>query len=186
MSTAVLPELAWLSIAKPNIGIALAIAYAPSWCRGRNLVVNACAVALLLAVSWLLRPHWFTEWLAVVRGPTPHIVVPVMMLGGPIVLLALFRWRRPEARLLAGLVCVPQTFSSYDSLIVFLAADTRRDALLLVAGTTLVTLVISLLGTPESYAEAVHRFAPFRIALVYAPAVWIILRRPNCSASSVN
>jgi hypothetical protein len=109
-----------------------------------------------------------------------------MMLGGPIVLLALFRWRRPEARLLAGLVCVPQTFSSYDSLIVFLAADTRRDALLLVAGTTLVTLVISLLGTPESYAEAVHRFAPFRIALVYAPAVWIILRRPNCSASSVN
>ena len=42
--------------------------------------------------------------------------------GGFLLLLALLRWQEPAARTLAALAFVPQTFSSYDSLLVFLVA----------------------------------------------------------------
>ena len=179
MATSGMSMIAWLVIVKPNLGIALAAAYGPRWIRGRALFVNVVAIGALLIVSWLVRPHWIAEWRAVISTPTPHIILPVTALGGPLLLLALLRWRRPEARLIAGLACMPQTFSSYDSLLVFLVPQTRREALYLVAGTTCATLAIALIGTAPTYAETVRRFAPVRIALVYLPAVAMILRRPN-------
>ena len=181
MATSGIPMIAWLVIAKPNLGLALAAAYGTRWIRARSLLVNAGAIGALLVISWFLRPHWFAEWRALIRTPTPHIIVPLTAIGGPLLLLTLVRWRRPEARLIAALACVPQTFSSYDSLLVFLVPETRREALLLVAGTMCATLAIALLGTAPTYAETVRRFAPVRIALVYLPAVAIILRRPNVS-----
>ena len=79
--------------------------------------------------------------------------------------------------MLAAIAFVPQTFSSYDSLLVFLVPRTRRQSLVLVAATTIVTAIVGYVGPAATYAETVRRFAPWRIALVYLPALAIILLR---------
>jgi hypothetical protein len=39
------------------------------------------------------------------------------------------------------------------------------------------TTIVALVGPAPTYAETVHRFASLRIAVVYVPAVIIVLRR---------
>jgi len=111
--------------------------------------------------------------------------VPASVFGGPLLLLALLRWRRPEARLLAVLACVPQTFSSYDSLILFLAVRTRREGLFLAACSLLVTAYVAMKGPAPTYAETVHRFAPIRLWVLYLPAVAMVLMRRNAADDEV-
>jgi len=181
MAGATIPALGWVSIGKPNIGLAVAAGFAPRWAHGRALFVNVAAVGLLIVASFVLRPTWLTEWRMVLSTPTPHLVTPARILlgGGPLLLLGLLRWRLPEGRLLAVLACVPQTLSSYDGLILFLTVRTRREALVLVTGSMLITVYVAFVGPAPSYAETVHRFAPIRLLLLYLPALMIVLRRPN-------
>ena len=179
LATASLPALGWIAIAKPNIGLALAAGYAPLWIRGRAKIVNAAAIGLLLVGSMALRPTWIGEWRAVLETPTPQLVTPIRILGGQLLLLGFLRWRLPEGRFLATLACVPQTLSSYDSLLLFLVVRTRKEALLLVACSLIVTLYVARVGPAPTYAETVHRFAPARILLLYLPALALVLRRPN-------
>jgi len=185
IASALLPGLGWIAIVKPNLGLALAAGYAPRWARGRSLWINLLALSTLVIGSFALRPGWVVEWLAVLRGPTTHMIIPLTILGGPVLLLALIRWRLPEARFLAALACMPQTFSSYDSLLLFLVTRTRREALVMVAATTVMTTIVALVGPASTYAETVHRFASLRIAVVYLPAVIIVLRRTNRPAKAI-
>jgi len=177
MAATTIPMLGWITIAKPNLGLALATGYGPRWLRRPAVWVNTFMVAALVVVSFLLRPSWLGEWLGVLSTPTPHLIMPIRIAGGFLLLLALIRWREPEARTLAALAFVPQTFSSYDSLLVFLVPRTRRQSLVLVAATTIVTAIVGYVGPAGTYAETVQRFAPWRIAFVYLPAVAIILLR---------
>jgi hypothetical protein len=179
MAATAIPMLGWLTIAKPNLGLALAAGYGSRWVRRPALWVNLVITAGLVAVSFALRPQWLTEWITVLSTPTPHLIMPVRVAGGFLLLLALVRWKEPEARTLAALAFVPQTFSSYDSLLVFLVPRTRRESLVLVAATTIVTGIVGYVGPAQTYAETVQRFAPLRIALVYLPAVAIILFRQD-------
>jgi hypothetical protein len=130
-------------------------------------------------MSFVLRPTWVSEWMMLMRTPHEYFLMPVTVLGGPLILLALLRWRRPEARLLAALACIPQTFSSYDALLLFLVVRTRRESLILVSLILVVTALIGAFGVSPPYTETVHSWAPVRIALVYLPAVAMVLRRRN-------
>jgi len=181
MASATLPALGWVSILKPNIGFAIAVGYGDTWIRGRMRWLNLGIAAALLTVSFIVRPVWLGEWISTLRQPKPHIITPLAVLGGPLLLVALIRWRRPEARFLAALACVPQTFSSYDSFLLFLTVRTRPQALFLVAATTAVTAVIGVVGPAATYAQTVQRFAPIRVALVYLPALAMIILEPNRS-----
>ena len=62
-----------------------------------------------------------------------HIRPPLLYWGGPLMLLALLRWRRPEARLLAALSCVPHTPELYESLYLFLVPASMWQGALLAA-----------------------------------------------------
>ena len=53
--------------------------------------------------------------------------------GGPLILLALLRWRRPEARLLVALGCIPHTTMLYEALPLFLVARRWQEGVLLAA-----------------------------------------------------
>jgi len=178
MSTTAMPALGWLAFVKPNLGLALGIGYGDRWLRRPAFWSNVAVVSLLLVASFVLRPQWVREWIGVLSTPTPHLIMPIRATGGFLMLLALFRWREPAARTLAALAFVPQTFSSYDSLLVFLVPKTRREALVLVAATTAVTAIVGYVGPAASYAETVRRFAAWRICLVYLPAIAIVLIRP--------
>jgi hypothetical protein len=184
MAATTIPAMGWVALIKPNLGVAFGAGYGLRWARPPALWVNLFMAGALLVTSFAVRPRWVGEWLTVLATPTPHLVAPIGIAGGVALLLALFRWRRPEARTLATLSLVPQTFSSYDSLLVFIVPQTRAQALVLVAATTLVTAIVGFIGPAATYAETVHRFAPLRIALVYMPAVVMVLMRPNLSQRS--
>ncbi len=109
-AAALVPSLGWLLVCKPTVGFALWCAY-PS---RRALIPGAILVLLTVA----LRPSWPLEWLATLRSAS-HIRPLLVQPGGIVALLALLRWRRPEARLLAALVCVPQTALLYEAVPLF-------------------------------------------------------------------
>lgn len=169
-----MPSLGWLAVAKPNFGVAMAL-HAQS---DRALILLLAPGFLLVAVSFLVLPTWFSDWLGLVRS-APHFRAPVARPLGFLLLLALVRWRRPEARLLAGLALVPQTPTFYDHLFAFVAARTFRESLTLAAGTVCVYLVLNFYSPVPRFEDWGNIVANATVLLVYLPAVVMVLRRPN-------
>lgn len=119
---ALTPALAGLALLKPNLGAAF-FARSP-----RIVPVIVCGVLLLAGL--LVLPSWPGHWLATVRSSTVH-GAPFRTSLGAVGLLALLRWRRPEARLLLVMTAIPHGLSFYDEIPLWLVANTRREAMLL-------------------------------------------------------
>lgn len=170
IASVLIPSLGFLLAVKPTIGLALWL-YKPNW----QAVVGGM---LLLAISILVRPEWPMEWMQTFGAGT-HIRGPITTLGGPVVLLALLRWRRPEARLLVALACVPHTTLLYEALPLFLVPASWAQSLLLVALNWIAQIVVITLQPYTSLADRAHTSAIVSVALVYLPCVIMILRRPN-------
>ena len=170
VAAALLPSLGFILAAKPTIGAAL-FCYRPSWrIFGSGL--------LLMIACVLIQPRWPAEWFAATRQAT-HVTAPILHLGGPVVLLALLRWRRPEARLLIALACVPHTTLLYESLPLFLIPETWQESVLLVALTWIARTVSVRLGPYPTLAAHTATSATVIVALCYLPCLIMILRRPN-------
>jgi hypothetical protein len=170
IGAALVPALSWMLVAKPNLGLAL-FAARPSW-------MAPVGGFVLIVATLLLWPTWPREWLAASRSET-HLMAPVVLLGGPIALLALLRWRRPEGRLVAVLACVPQTVSLHASLALFLVPRTRMESLVLTLGADVAFLLLRA-AQPFPSLVAQERFTGYAvIALLYLPCVIMLLRRPN-------
>jgi hypothetical protein len=173
-----MPALAWVLPAKPNIGLAMSVA-APT---RRVPVVAAASALVLLAASFVLQPHWLGEWLRAIRG-TEHLRAPITAPGGLLVLLALTRWRRADARLLLAMACVPQTTLVYELLPLGLIMRGRRQLVLFVT----LTLAFQLLGkalssSTDTFSDQAKLGGALMVALLYLPALLIVLRRPNVGA----
>ena len=169
-----IPGLGWVAVAKPNLGIAMA-AYAST---GRSLVIMLVSAVLLTAVSLVVMPNWPAEWLRHIRAAA-HFVAPVARPFGFLLLAVLLRWRRPEARLLAALACVPHTPSFYDHVLVFLVPQTSREALSLTVLTFAVYFAVAFAPPFHSYQEWGDFVGTATVLLIYLPAVVMVLRRPN-------
>lgn len=120
-ATALLPAGGYLAITKPNLGLAMTT-FQPT-----RMGLIGCAV--LLAASLAVLPGWPREWLhslSLDRQSGTHLA-PIATPLGPLLALALLRWRRPEARLLLAMACVPQLLFFYDQLPLCLAARNRRE-----------------------------------------------------------
>jgi hypothetical protein len=171
------PWLSGLLVTKPNIGLAL-FAARPQWRR-------ALLCAAVVIVPTMLAPMWLTEWLRNVSTEmgrrTPH-PVPVLMYSGAgaLLLLALSKWRRSDARLLVVLACAPQLPYWADQLPLMLIANTRREQI--------GTMLISVLGFTAwmIYApgrgDFVDTMRPFSLICSYLPALILVLRRSNTSS----
>ena len=178
-----LPWLAPVIVMKPNIGAALAAATPEQKFYARSLLGGGA----LVLVSFALDPQWIARWLDALQD-APHFTPPVLLWGGPIILLALSRWRRPEARLLVALACVPHTTVAYETLPLLLVARNGRQSALL-AALSLVVMALQFAWDsrlpnigPESgaaFAEWVRTVGTLSVALLYLPATIMVLRRPN-------
>ena len=100
------------------------------------------------------------------------IVVSVLLLA------ALFRWRRPEARLVVAMACVPQLLYFADQLPLWLVPKTRRESMLLSA-TSLVAWTLALVTAGRGERQPAFSSMWFVMAGVYVPALVMVLRRPN-------
>lgn len=175
-SALVLPPVGLIFAAKPNIGLAL-FAARPSWWP-------IAGGLILCAIAFAVQPRWPWDWIASLRSTNVapamafHSKGPITLPGGFLVLFGLLRWRRPEARLLVALACVPQTMTFYEAVPLFLIPRTRNEAIVL----TLLSGVI--------YAVADHMVFPDKVATyeakgrlmlyaMYLPCLAMVLRRPN-------
>jgi hypothetical protein len=174
MAVAFLPSAGFLAAMKPNLGLAL-LAYRPTL----RAVLGCVAVGLL---SFVVLPSWLVGWHAntsLLVGHPPPVLTPARAL----VLLALLRWRRPEARLLFAIACVPQLLFFADQLPLFLIPKTRREmkALTLCSATGFFVWYIRFADNPAYVLAA----APYVILSSYLPCLVMILRKPNTGDAPV-
>lgn len=168
MASALTPGLGFLLACKPSIGAALLVAY-PS----RRAFIG-CAV--FLALTLFIHPSWWWQWIRALPA-AGHMSAPVTRFGGVLLLLAVLRWRLPEARLLAALSIVPQTPVLYDSLPLFLIVRTWREALTLVIG-TFVVLVSTRWRGDVPYDEWMAINGQWMVWVLYWPCLaFVLLRR---------
>ncbi|GLC26661.1 hypothetical protein [Roseisolibacter agri] len=171
------PTLSLLAAMKPTLGTAIFLA---SPTQRAQLIAIGGGVAVLLA-SLAVRPTWPMEWLAVI-GDTPHYSAPVshLAVGGPLVLLALLRWRRPEARLLTGLACVPQSTLVYEGLYLLLVPRTLRGVTLMAIASFGASWLQDRIAERATDTVSLQWTAGNVLVLFfYLPALVLVLRRPN-------
>jgi hypothetical protein len=106
--------------------------------------------------------------------------IPVSLTGGPLLLLALTRWRRREARLLLVLACVPQTLMFYDQLPLWLIPRTRLQSATL-GLLSLTGLILANMALPRNptHAQVAVTYWPMVFATCYLPALAMVMREPN-------
>jgi hypothetical protein len=168
----VLTPLGVLFAAKPTIGLALFAARPSRWAVGGG--------AVLCAVAFGLQPTWLWEWRDALTNRI-GITALVFHPGGAVALLALLRWRRPEARMLAVLVCVPMSPALYETIPLLLIPRRWWEAMLFVlAGYVVAVWVQGVPRTGVTLWDAQMRQSATAIALVLIPLVTaMVLQRPN-------
>ncbi len=116
MASAFLAPLLPATLAKPQLGLPVLLT-TPTW---RGLL--ACLVAV--ALTFFVMPSWLWLWLG-------HLYlyarfIPFLVLPGPLLALALFRYRERDARFLLLAALMPQRWF-YDSFILWLIPKSRRE-----------------------------------------------------------
>lgn len=167
-SGAVLPWLGALWVAKPSIGLAMAIAY-PS----RQVAIGGAA---LVAASFVVMPAWPAAWLHSLHA-TNHVVLALQP-GGALLLLSLLRWRWPEARLLAAFACIPQTPALYETIPLFLIPRSRWGGYALAVLSLVATgymRAVTPLGPAMSIEASLASRWPIMFWFMYLPALLMVL-----------
>jgi hypothetical protein len=165
------PWLGFVWAAKPTIGAALFV----GWPSKQALIGGV----LLVLVSLAVMPSWPVEmWTRL--GTAPHLIPIVARPGGVLLLLALLRWRQPAARMLSVLALVPHTTAMYEMLPLFLIPRNPREMAVL----TILSQVAFKLATTfrpgdlhQHLAETISRQWPFWMAMVYFPALVMVLKQ---------
>ncbi|MGQ0537936.1 MAG: hypothetical protein ACT4R6_03235 [Gemmatimonadaceae bacterium] len=167
------PPLAWIWVAKPNVALAMSPLGSP---RQRSIAVAGGALVLLISLG--VDPLWIPAWLAALRRST-HFEPLVLHLtaGGPLLVLALLRWRRPEARLLFAFAVIPHTVTLYETLALYLIARTRQETLLLALCTAVAYIWQGAIDARS--AAYLAQLADIVLVTTYLPALALVLRRPN-------
>ena len=176
-AAALLPLLSFLLPAKPNVGLPLVLAK-PT----KAMIIGSLAI---LTLSLIVMPRWPIGWYGTVTGAFTQTVphpAPVTTFGGlgAIVLVAILRWRRPEARLLVLMACVPQLPFWADQLPLSTIAETRREVIWSMLGGHLCFIGWFLFAPKVFYYVPVMQ--PYALIGTYVPALIMVLRRPNVGA----
>jgi hypothetical protein len=163
--------------AKPTLGVALFIVRPSRWAVVGGLVLSVLA--------FLADPLWVARWLdAITRNARAEVITApytaiVTIPGGIFALACLARWRRPEARLIVALACVPLTTLPYETVPLFLVPTIWHEALLLMATSWGAVTWIATELNPHDWPHYVAVSGQLSVLSVYLPATLMVLRRPN-------
>jgi hypothetical protein len=162
-----LPALGGLLVAKPSTGLAYFFSR-PSW-------KGAIGIAILVGVSFILRPGWVSEWQRAISG-AHAIIAPIMRPGGFLLLLALPFWRRADARLIIGLALVPHRTLFYETLPLFTIPKTFRQmaTLVILAAAAALALFLGPDFGPNEIAQLDGQW-PALLGGLYLPALAMML-----------
>lgn len=171
VAATLIPGLQFLAVTKPNLGIA-ALVYNPTW-RG----VIGCVAFLLVSLAVL--PAWPWEWRRIVAQLHTH-TAPFRMFLGPLLLLAVLRFRSREGRLLLVMALLPQELLLYDQLVLWLIPRRWWSSLLLsvVSWPALIAwMKPSLFGVSGLATSPLTEL--MTMLFIYLPVLYMVLRRPN-------
>jgi hypothetical protein len=179
----VFPALGAVALAKPHVGLAVVAARIT-----RPMVLGGLA---LVGLAFVAQPDWLVEWWAALHAPTQQVAgsrpVHTMYRSfaslpfGPLALLALFRWRRPEARVLLVLALVPVTTLPQELLPLFVAVPRRwwQSAVLSAGSWCVFTVDVHLSLSSRPMPEMFALNGTLALWSVLLPAVAMVLARPN-------
>ena len=166
LAAALLPGLEWLMSCKPNLGAALFLAR-PTW---RSVILGGA----FLLLSWVVLPGWPLDWLEVGRGleghPPPALILPF----GPLLLLALLRWREENGRLLLGLALFPQLIFFYDQLPLWLLPPNFKWGLVYAGLSWLAYFAWRAAGSDPTSPAMLSVLDQLILGLVYVPALGMV------------
>lgn len=170
-ASAFLPILLPATMMKPQVGLPVFLT------RLTRRGLLACI--LLAALSLLVLPRWPLLWL----GQTHYYehYIPLIVFPGPLLLLALFRYRDRDAWLLLLAAVMPQRWF-FDSFTLWLIPKSRREIL----STVLISWGAGILRwyhQPANFTE-VGRWA---VIFLYLPMLAVLLlRTPSPDSSSAS
>jgi hypothetical protein len=176
-AAAVVSPLGIILAAKPTIGAAIFAARPNRWAIGGAIVLTA--LALIADRSWIA--HWLDAIgrnARTVPSAAPY-QAPVTIPGGVLALACLVRWRRPEARLVAVLACIPQTLLPYEWLYLFLVPRGWHEALLLTATSWGALVWVLTHHSMNDFPRFITACGQAAVIALYIPATILVLRRPN-------
>lgn len=173
------PALGWLVAVKPNIGL---VVLAQSHSRRQVALALGGGTALVL-LSLAFDPAWPAQWLRTVSG-AEHFRPLLFRPGGFLGLLALLRWRDPDARLLAALAVVPQTGMWYEALPVFLTVRSRAQALVLMLTSHAAFIYSGRYAESTDFADQTWPVGTLVVWSLLLPAVAFVLLRAKERAIS--
>jgi hypothetical protein len=161
VASAFFPLLLPATMAKPQLGLPVAVTHMTR--RG----AMACAMVLLLSLA--LMPAWPLLW-AGQLGYYQYFI-PLLVLPGPLLALALWRYRDRDAILLLLAAVMPQRWF-FDALILWLIPKSRREIL----WTVLISWGAGIwrwYHFPHSFAEA----GRWSVIFLYLPMLVVVLLR---------
>ena len=161
-----LPPLGFLLAVRPNISAALWIAR-PSWLALPGALV-------FLGLSLAIYPSWLREWWMALPADTAFLAPPILRPMGFLLLLAAIKWRTPEARLLLGMAFIPQTTLPYELVALALIPANRLEMVVYVVGSWMAVLASNHMQLAEWGSSG----WPISLCTVYAPMLYLVLRRP--------
>lgn len=169
-----LPTIGFFASAKPNMGATIFAGL-----QTKRTAYRYAALSLIpVAISFLLQPGWVTEWVAALRT-SQHFAPPILLPGGAILLLALLRWRRWEARVLLAMACIPATPGAMTLLPLLLIPKTWRATLALSVSTwAAVFLAPFLLSATTPFPELIHQLGTIAFVFTLLPTLFLVLRLP--------
>jgi hypothetical protein len=166
-AAAFIPVLAPLLACKPTLGLALLAGW-PSW---RTVLL----MGLFTVLSLFAWSSWPREWLQALPAGT-HLIAPITRPGGVLVLAALYRWRRPEARLLVAWACMPHTPELYEAVPLFLIPRTWGEAGLLTILTYMTGALHHWNGPYASYDVYMNAGGTWMLWLLFIPCTVFVVR----------
>jgi len=162
-ASAFFPLLSPVTMAKPQIGL-------PVFLTRLSLKgLLACVVVAIL--SLVVMPNWPWLWLRQ-TGNYEHFI-PLLVLPGPVLLLALLRYRERDAWLLLLAAIMPQRWF-FDSFILWLIPQSRRQIIW--------TIFFSWGAGLWRWYHVPHNFTEvgrWTVIFLYVPMLAVILFRPN-------
>lgn len=161
MASAFFPVLLPVTLAKPQVGFPVAVTHR-SW-----LGILACGV--WFGLSLILMPTWPVFWWRQLGNY--QYFVPLLVLPGPLLLLALRRYRERDAILLLLAALLPQRWF-FDEFILWLIPKSRRELL----GTAALSWGAGIwrwYHSPTSFKQ-VGRWA---VVFIYLPMLVVVLAR---------
>ncbi|HYN80354.1 MAG TPA: hypothetical protein VES88_02555 [Gemmatimonadaceae bacterium] len=173
------PWVGLVLAAKPQTAIPLLLAT-----QSRKALVFALIGGVVLTgISLALFPGWPLVWIEGVRNAR-FMDPPITRFGGFLVLLALLRWRRPEAWLIVALACMPQAWGWYNTLPLFTIPATWRESVAMAVVATAGAWIAGSSLHPVASLAALYDWIGMLIVFsVYLPATVLVLRRPNSGPS---